>query len=149
MDVTLLRRGAPALLLALLAAAGLAYDAYVHLHLAPVYDHNGSSITQGALFRVEAGFAVLAALALLLRDDRLVWLAVGLTGLGGAALVVLYRYVDVGALGPLPDMYEPVWYGDKTRSAVVEAGVGLVWLVREALRYARARSAVSAASAAG
>jgi hypothetical protein len=47
--------------------------------------------------------------------------------------VVLYRYVDLGALGPLPDMYEDTWqvpgkllsaYAEGT--AVVLAGLGLL-----------------------
>ena len=130
-----LQRSRSSLVLAALAAFGLAYDAYAHLDLAGVYDGNGDSITQGALFRIEAVIAILVGLAVLVSDHRLVWAAAGLTGLGGAALVVLYRYVDVGAIGPVPNMHEPVWYGEKTRSAMAEAGVGVVWLAREALRY--------------
>ena len=135
MVVSPLSRSRSSLLLAVLAALGLAYDAYVHLDLASVYDGNGDSITQGALFRVEAVVAILVGLAVLASDHRLVWAAAGLTGLGGVALVVLYRYVDVGSFGPVPNMYEPVWYGEKTRSAIAEAGVGVVWVAREALRY--------------
>jgi hypothetical protein len=32
-------------------------------------------------------------------------------GVGASALaaVLLYRYVDLGPLGPLPDMYENTW----------------------------------------
>jgi hypothetical protein len=48
--------------------------------------------------------------------------------------VLLYRYVDVGAIGPVPNMYEPVWFTLKTRSAVAEGAVAVVWLVREVLR---------------
>ena len=147
MVVNPLQRSRSALALAVLAAAGLGYDAYVHLHLADVYDRVGDTITQGGLFRVEAALAIAAALAVLVSDHRLVWAAAGLIGLGGVVAVVLYRYVDVGTLGPVPNMYEPVWYGEKTRSAIAEAGVGGVWLVREALRYTQAR--VSAGSAGG
>ncbi|MFD6248329.1 hypothetical protein ACFWGG_24665, partial [Streptomyces roseolus] len=32
---------------------------------------------------------------------------------GGLAALLLYRYVDVGELGPLPNMYEPAWFTDK------------------------------------
>jgi hypothetical protein len=135
------------LVLAVLAAAGLAYDAYVHLDLAHVYDHNGDSITQGGLFRLEAGLAIAAALVVLIWDNRLAWLVAGSVGLGGVAAVVLYRYVDVGSIGPIPNMYEPLWYGEKTRSAIVEAGVGVVWIAREALRFLEMR--VSARSADG
>lgn len=35
--------------------------------------------------------------------------------------MVLYRYVDIGTLGPLPDMYEPFWYASKAATAVAEA----------------------------
>jgi hypothetical protein len=141
-----LKRGALPLVLAVLAAAGLAYDAYVHLHLAGNYSHNGDSITQGGLFTLEAVIALVLALAVLLSDNKLVWLGVGITGLGGVAVVVLYRYVDVGAIGPVPNMYEPLWYGEKTASAFVEAGVGVLWLIREGIRYPAVKhSSVSAA----
>jgi hypothetical protein len=143
-----LQRSLSSLALALLAAAGLAYDAYVHLDLASTYDGNGGSITQGGLFRVEAVIAILVGLAVLASDHRLVWAAAGLTGIGGVALVVLYRYVDVGAIGPVPNMYEPVWYDEKTRSAIAEAGVGLVWLVREGLRYLAMRASTPATATA-
>ena len=40
--------------------------------------------------------------------------------------VLLYRYVNVPMLGPFPAMYEPVWFPDKTLSAVAEAVAALV-----------------------
>jgi hypothetical protein len=55
-----------------------------------------------------------------------------LVSAGGLAAVLLYRYVDVGPLGPLPDMYENTWqvpgkllsaYAEG--AAVVLAGLGL------------------------
>ena len=139
MSVNTLSRGPASLVLAVLAAAGLGYDAYVHLDLADVYDGVGGTITQGGLFRVEAVLAIVAAVAVLLFDHRLAWAFAGMVGLGGVAAVVLYRYVDVGAIGPIPNMYEPVWYDKKTNSALAEAGVGLVWMVREAMRYSASR----------
>ncbi len=132
------RRGRASFLLAFLAAVGLGYDAAVHLHLAGGYDAVGSTVTQGMLFRVEAGAASLVALAVLVSDRRLVWATAGLTGLVGVAAVVLYRYVDVGTLGPVPDMYEPVWFPEKTRSALAEGGVAAAWLAREAIRFGSA-----------
>ena len=134
-----LTRTRSSLVLAVPAAAGLAYDAKVHLQLADVYDSVGDTITQGALFRVEAVIAIAAAVAVLVSDHRLAWAAAGLTGLGGLGAVLLYRYYDVGAIGPIPNMYEPVWYPQKTRSAYAEGGVAVVWLIREALRYLSAR----------
>jgi hypothetical protein len=136
-----LQRSKASLVLAVLAAAGLAYDAYVHLHLAPTYDAIGDGfITQGRLFRVEAVVAILVGLAVLVSDKRVVWMSAGLTGLAGVAAVLLYRYVDVGAIGPVPNMYEPIWFGEKTNSAYAEGAVAVVWLIREALRL-RGRSA--------
>ncbi len=142
-----MKRSASSVVLAALAAGGLAYDAYVHLHLAHTYDNNGDTITQGALFRIEAVLAIVAALVVLASDSRLAWLLAGMVGIGGVAAVVLYRYVDVGAIGPVPNMYEPVWYDEKTWSALAEGGVGLVWMAREGIRYFGAR--VSAGSAGG
>ena len=129
-----MRRSRASLALAVVAAAGLAYDTKVHLHLAGGYDAIGSTITQGALFRVEAAAAVLAAVVVLAWDHRLAWAAAGMTGLAGVAAVLLYRYVDVGAIGPIPDMYEPVWFPEKLHSLYAEAAVAIAWLVREALR---------------
>jgi hypothetical protein len=128
------RRSGTSLGLAVVAALGLAYDAKVHLQLAEGYDAVGSTITQGALFRMEAVVAIVCALALLVSDRRVVWAAAGLTGLSGVAAVLLYRYVDVGSIGPVPNMYEPVWFAQKTWSAVAEAAVAAAWLVREGLR---------------
>jgi hypothetical protein len=147
MGMNPLNRSAASLVLAVLVAAGLGYDAYVHLDLASSFDAVGDTITQGGLFRVEAGLAIVAGLAVLASDSRLAWALAGLVGFGGAAAVTLYRYVDVGAIGPVPNMYEPVWYSDKTWSALAELGVGVLWLVREAVRLRERR--VSAASAAG
>lgn len=129
-----LQRGPVSLGLAALAAAGLLYDAKVHLHLAGSYDPIGSTITQGWLFRIEAVVAVAVAVAVLVSDRWLVWAAAGMTGLAGVAAVLLYRYVDVGSVGPIPNMYEPVWFAEKLHSAYAEALVAVVWLAREGLR---------------
>ena len=129
-----MRRGRASLALAVVAAAGLAYDAKVHLNLASGYDAVGETITQGGLFRVEAVVALLAAVAVLAFDHRLAWAAAGMTGLAGVAAVLLYRYVDVGAIGPIPNMYEPVWYAEKLRSLYAEAAVVVCWAAREVLR---------------
>lgn len=129
-----LRRSRPTLALALLAVVALLYDAKIHLQLAQGYDVIGDTITQGGLFRIEAVVAILVAVALLLSDRRLVWAAAGLTGLGGLAAVLLYRYVDVGAIGPVPNMYEPVWFTEKLWSAYAQGALVLAWVAREATR---------------
>jgi hypothetical protein len=113
-------------LLRLVTAAALAVDAYVHADLASSYDFSHASISQGTLFRAEAGAASLAALLLIVAGRRpLVWAFAFVVAAAGLAAVLLYRYVDVGAFGPFPNMYEPLWYAEKTRSAIAE-GIGTV-----------------------
>ena len=134
-------------LLRLLTAAALAVDAYVHADLAPSYDFTHASISQGTLFRVEAGAASLAALLLIALGRRpMVWAFAFLVAAGGLGAVLLYRYVDVGAFGPFPDMYEPLWYAEKSRSAIAE-GIGTVTAIagfllayRGTARHRRSRS---------
>lgn len=100
---------------------GLAVDAWVHLDLAAAYDGVRSSVLdQGQLFRAEAAAALLSAVLLLARPRRWTAVVALLVAGAGVAAVVLYRYVDVGALGPLPDMYEPVWFPRKLQSAWAE-----------------------------
>ncbi|MEV6793661.1 hypothetical protein AB0M87_17025 [Streptomyces sp. NPDC051320] len=105
----------------LLAAAGLGVDAYIHAQLADQYDAVAASISQGTLFRIEAAVAALAALLVLVwrrvPADAFAWLVAA----GGLALLLIYRYIDVGKLGPMPDMYEPVWFRDKKITVVAQA----------------------------
>lgn len=105
----------------LVAAAGLCCDAYAHFDLAGNFDANVAAISQGMIFRIDAVFAALAALLVLITRRRIA--AVFALLVAGAALsvVLVYRYVDLGVLGPLPNMYEPGWYPEKTFSAVAEA----------------------------
>jgi len=71
--------------------AGLAIDAYVHLHLASAFDGiRTSSISQGDLFRVEAGLAIVAAVALALRPRRYTAAFAFLVAAGGVFAVLLY-----------------------------------------------------------
>jgi len=112
-------------MLTLITAAGLGVDAYVHWQLAPGFDTlTGAAsphISQGQLFRLEAALAVIAMLLVLLTRNRLGALVAFLVAVGGLGALLLYAYIDVGGFGPLPDMYDPVWYTEKTISAVAEA----------------------------
>jgi hypothetical protein len=110
------------MVLRLITAAGLAVDAYVHFDLASQFDGNKGSgfISQGLLFRVEAVAAILAALLVLASSRRSLHVPALVVTVGGVAVVLLYRYVDVGAIGPVPDMYDPTWYTEKTVSVVAE-----------------------------
>ena len=131
--------------LALATALLLAVDAYVHFHDAHFYDSAATStLSEGNLFRAQAIAAVVVAIALLVRPHPVVWAVAVLVAAGAIGAVLLYTYVDVGALGPLPDLYEPTWaVPGKSASAVAEglgtllAIIGLVVAVRTRPRAAR------------
>jgi hypothetical protein len=131
------RPGPGLLLLRLITAAGLAVDAYVHADLAPAYDGITATVSQGTLFRVEAGAASLAALLVLVLGRRAVFALAALVAASALAAIIVYRYVNIGPLGPLPNMYEPVWFGEKTTAAIAEA-VATVAAVIGVIRVRRA-----------
>jgi hypothetical protein len=128
-------------LLGVATAAALGIDAYVHAHDANFYDAVRTSvISQGTLFRIEAAVAVLIAVALLIRPSRWWWAAAFLVAASAFGAVVLYSYVDVGALGPLPDMYEPTWaLPGKAASAWAE-GAGVLLAIAGFLTTRRVRT---------
>ena len=77
--------------------------------------------------------AIVAALLVLIRPRRSSWVAALLVAGSALGAVLLYRYVDVGSLGPLPDMYENTWHvpgkllsAYAEAAAVVLAGLGLM-----------------------
>ncbi|GAB3078060.1 hypothetical protein [Pedococcus soli] len=114
-------RGATAWMLRVLVAAALVVDAVVHLRLAGGYQQSApSGIGAGNLFRIEAAAAVVVALWVLWRGSGKAFLAAFVVGLSAVVAVVLYRYLNIPAIGPLPAMYEPVWFAEKTLSAVAE-----------------------------
>jgi hypothetical protein len=90
----------------------------------PAFDSVTATLSQGDLFRVETAAAVAAGLLVLVRPRPSSWVAALLVGASALAAVLLYRYVDVGAVGPLPDMYENTWQvPGKLLSAYAEAAV--------------------------
>jgi hypothetical protein len=85
------------------------------------------------------GFAVIA-LALLIRPSRLWWAAALIVAASAFGAVVLYRYVDVGRLGPLPNMFEPTWaLPGKAASAWAE-GAGIILATAGLLTTRRVRA---------
>ena len=114
------------ILLRLLVAAALVIDAVVHFDLASGYQLGASGgIGEGNLFRIEAVAAVLVGLYVLVRGSRPAYAAAVVVAGSAFIAVLLYRYVDIPALGPIPAMYEPVWFFEKSLSAVAE-GLGAV-----------------------
>jgi hypothetical protein len=103
-------------------AAALGIDAAVHWQNASAYDAVAATVSQGQLFRVEAALAVVVGLLVLVRPQPSSWLAALAVAASALGAVLLYRYMDVGALGPLPDMYENTWQvPGKPLSAAAEA----------------------------
>jgi hypothetical protein len=138
------RRTPGLLILRVIAAACLAVDAWVHADLAAEHDPVGTDISQGTLFRIQAALAALAAVLILVHGRRLAATFGLLVALSAFGAVVVYRYVDVGTVGPIPNMYEPFWYTEKTVSAVAEgvaaaasAALLVLQVPRRTLRVAR------------
>lgn len=126
--------------LAVIGAAGLAIDAYVHFDLASSYAPiKTSSLSQVDLFRAEGAVAAVAAVAVLLRPRRYTAAFAFLVAAAGTAAVLVYAYVDVGAFGPVPNMYDPYWFDEKTLSAWAEgiAAVAALGLFAELHTHAR------------
>ncbi len=114
------------LVLRVVVVAALATDAVVHLRLAGMYQAAApGGLGEGTLFRVEAVVAILAALFVAVRGSRAAYAVAFAVALSALAVVLLYRYVNVPAFGPVPAMYEPVWFFGKSLTAVAE-GVGVI-----------------------
>lgn len=110
----------PLLTLQVATAAGLAIDAYVHFDLASQYAESGGAINEGILFRVEAVVAVLTALAVIATGRLVSYLAALLVAGSALAVMLVSRYVDLGPLGPFPNLYDPVWFPEKLLAALAE-----------------------------
>jgi hypothetical protein len=103
-----------------------------------------SLLSEGELFRAEAALAVLVAAAVLVRPRLVVWalaLAVLAAGLGA---VLLYRYVDVGRVGPVPDMYEPTWQSPGKLVSAYAEGAGAMLAAAGCLLVTRTTSRAKA-----
>ncbi|MDQ6686461.1 MAG: hypothetical protein M3Z50_02425 [Actinomycetota bacterium] len=141
------RPSAGSLVLRLLVAAGLVVDAVIHLHLAAGYQlAQPSGIGEGNLFRIESAMALVAAAYVLVRASRPAYALAAVVALGGLAAVLLSRYVNVPAFGPIPSVYEPIWFFQKVLSAVSQAVAGVLALVGVFHRRGAQRSAVDVGS---
>ena len=113
--------------LRLVVAAALAVDCVIHLRLADVIQLAApGGIGGGTLFRAQALAAGLAAVLLLVTGRRLAYVVAGLVALSAFVPVLLYTYVAVPAVGPIPSMYDPTWSDDKVISAVCEGAAALL-----------------------
>ncbi len=118
------------IVLRILTAAGLLVDAAVHLHLAPGYQESApQGVGAGTLFILEAVTAVLVAAYVLLRGTRRSYVLALMVSGTALLAVITYRYANIPAIGPLPGMYEPIWFMEKAVSAIAEAFAVLTALV--------------------
>jgi hypothetical protein len=114
--------GAAELAVRALVVLGLAVDAFVHLRMAPVMDIAApGGVGGGTLFRLQGGIAAAAAVLLLLTARRWSYLVAALVALSALVPVLLYHFVDVPAIGPIPSMHDPLWSPEKVVSIVAEA----------------------------
>lgn len=122
-------------------AAGLTIDAVVHLRDADAYEQvQGILLRQADLFRAQAVVALVIALLLLVWPRPVVWALAALTAAAAAGAVILYTYVDVGAIAGLPNMYEPTWLPPgKMLSAVAEVATTVLALAGFVVTWRAAR----------
>lgn len=127
--------------LRLLVAAGLAVDAVIHLRLASTYQlAYPEGIGGGNLFRVESVVAIIAAIFVLVAGSRAAYVVAFLVAFSAFVAVVLTTYVEVPPLGPLPGMYEPIWFFEKGLSAVAEGIAALAAVVGVGIAGQRGKS---------
>ncbi|WP_323959239.1 hypothetical protein GC088_11960 [Arthrobacter sp. JZ12] len=116
--------------LRILVALGLAVDAYVHFVLAPNYQFAyPDGIGGGNLFRIQAALAVVVAIYVLVRGSKLSFALAALVALSAFAAVVLSTFIQLPQVGPIPAMYEPIWFFEKSVSAVAEGIAGVLAIV--------------------
>lgn len=123
--------------LRVLVAACLVVDAVVHLQLASGYGQATAPghLSEGLLFRVEAFTAIAVALLVLIAGNRAAFALAFAVAASAFVVVVAYRYLNIPALGPIPAMYEPLWFTKKTATAIAE-GTGAL---AAAIGYTHAR----------
>jgi len=148
-------RGRSGLQVALIAIVvlGLAIDAFVHFDLAGAFAGNKTStLSEADIFRADSTVAIVAALALLVRPR---WYTAGfafLVAAAGTTAVIVFRYVNVGSFGPIPNMYDPYWAPfEKNLSVIGEAAatlaaLALVVVLRREPRTESARTRVASSA---
>ena len=128
-------------------AVTLALDGYIHATTAALHDPvHGGVLTAGNLFRFETAVRVLLVVLLLIRPARWSFVAALVATATALGIVLLYRYVNVGPIGPIPNLYEPSWQvPGKVASASAEviaivlsaAGLALIGATRPGARPTR------------
>jgi len=122
-------------LVRLLGVGCLAVSGVVHAMLASRYQAVGHQITEGQLFVGQAVSAAGVTGWLLFRDKASAWVLGLIVMVGSLAAVLVTYYVRIPAVGPLPGLFEPLWFPSKVGSAVAEGA----FVVLATARLARVR----------
>jgi hypothetical protein len=124
-------------------------DAYVHFADAGSYELVTSAVVSEAmLFRAQAAAAVVVAAVLLARPRPAAWVLAVLVAAAALGAVLVYTYIDVGPLGPLPNLYEPTWQLPGKATSAVAEGIAVVLALAGLAVSLRRRVADRAAAAA-
>jgi hypothetical protein len=118
------------LTLRLLSALALVASSYLHVKLALESGLGGEPFTMPQLFMAQAVAAATAGGLLLVRDRELFWLPALAVAIGSTVPILASVYFPLPAIGPMPPINEPIWYGEKILSLAVAATVPVLWLIR-------------------
>ena len=120
---------------------GLVLDGIVHYDLASAFSsHKTSVISETTIFRIQATVALVAALVVVARPRRYTAAFAFAVSASAVVAVFVYRYVNVGKIGPIPNMYDPYWLpAGKWLSAIGEVVAALASAALFAALQARAR----------
>jgi hypothetical protein len=140
--MTVRNRNATEIALIGVVVLGLAIDAFVHFDLAGAFAGNKTStLSEADIFRADATVALIAAIALLVRPRRYTAAFAFLVAAAGTAAVIITRYVNVGKIGPIPNLYDPYWAPfEKSLSVIGEAAASLAALALLAILHRQART---------
>lgn len=138
-------RTAVSYLVRLVTAAGLAVDAGIHIALAPTQPPGGpGQLSQVTLFYAEGIVAAAVTLLVLVAATRWVYLVAAVVAATALAAVLVSRFYDIGSVGPVPDLYEPVWYLSKVVTTIAESVATVSAVAGVVLAGARRRADVRA-----
>lgn len=124
--------GHPATLLTLrlLSALALLVSAYLHLVLALENGLEGQLFTMPQLFVGQAMAAALTGGLLLVGDREILWLPALAVAIGSSLPILASVYFPLPAIGPMPPINEPIWYGEKLLSLAVAVSVPVFYAIR-------------------
>lgn len=130
------------MLLRVVGAVALGYSGYLHLRIAldrPPLVADGQ-VSLSGLFVAQAVAVAVVVVWVLVRGTVLSWLVFAAVAMGSAAALVLSVYVRIPAIGPFPELYEPLWYLDKYLAGIAAMIASVVALLA-VLRLRRRHSA--------